>query len=1066
MSNLKDLERKGQIKDYNAIELESNVLDFWGKSKIYENLKVRNQKGKKFFFIQGPPYTSGRLHCGHAWNNSLKDMILRYKRMNKFNVFDRAAYDMHGLPTERKVMELYKLNWKEDIEKFGVEKFTKECLKWSVEKAELMSNDLWKLGIWMDFKNPAYPISNEYINGEWFLIKKAYASKRLYEGLRTLSWCPVCQTALAKHECDYKLVSEPSVFVKFPVKGKENEFLIVWTTTPWTIAYNLAIMVNPELEYIEAQVNDEIWIVAKGLAAPIIQAVADKSFKIIEEFKGEELNGLEYAHPWQDKIKEFKILKEKHSRVHTVILSEEYVDLSAGSGLVHCAPGCGPEDYEVGYKNDIPPFNNLLENGLFPKEMGVFAGLRAKKDDSKFIEEMKKDGMLIAITKIEHDYPHCERCRSPVVFRATKQWFFKVEDLKYRMVKANESVEWVPDSGKNAFKSWLNNLRDNSITKQRYWGAPVPIWKCSKCNYYEVIGGVKELEKRAGKLPENLHKPWIDQIEFDCPKCKSMMKRVLDVLDVWIDAGTLSWNILDYPGKKKLFDELYPADFILEAKEQIRGWFNLLTVSSFIAFNKPSFKACYMHGMLTDVDGVKMSKSLGNVISPYEIVDKYGADVLRYYMCQTTAGEDIKFSWEEVKLKHRNLIVLWNLHKFLIDYSRSSGVKLKSYKIIKKNLTEVEKYILSRKESTVKKVTELYENYKLDETIAPIEELFLELSRTYIQLIREKSVFGSDEEKEVVLYTLFEVLLKVITLFSTICPFITEAIYLNLKQEFKLKEESIHYLHWPKTDATQINQKLEEQFDELKRIIQSVLFAREKAQLGVRWSILEVLVISSESKVRTAVDGLKELLKVQTNVKRIIIRDKFDRVEEEAKINASVIGKTFGSDSKFIIAELNSYNKDKILDCARHAIKYETFKLKLNKKDYLLNKESFIFEKKVPEEYIENEFKNGFIYLNKTRNEELDAEGYSREIARKVQSMRKDKGLIKTDRIELEIKLSPKLKKMISDRKDNLKMIKEKVGAKELLIVENIGIKSSKKYSYSESDKVKSESIEILFNKI
>src|SRR3989344_4822397 len=282
MTNLKDLERKGQIKDYNAIELESNVLDFWGKSKIYENLKVRNQKGKKFFFIQGPPYTSGRLHCGHAWNNSLKDMILRYKRMNKFNVFDRAAYDMHGLPTERKVMELYKLNWKEDIEKCGV------------EKAELMSNDLWKLGIWMDFKNPAYPISNEYINGEWFLIKKAYASKRLYEGLRTLSWCPVCQTALAKHECDYKLVSEPSVFVKFPVKGKENEFLIVWTTTPWTIAYNLAIMVNPELEYIEAQVNDEIWIVAKGLAAPIIQAVADKSFKIIEEFKGEELNGLEY----------------------------------------------------------------------------------------------------------------------------------------------------------------------------------------------------------------------------------------------------------------------------------------------------------------------------------------------------------------------------------------------------------------------------------------------------------------------------------------------------------------------------------------------------------------------------------------------------------------------------------------------------------------------------------------------------------------------------------------------------------------------------------------------------
>ncbi len=408
---------------------EEGMIKFWEDNKIYPKIKDKLKGNKPFFFIQGPPYTSGRIHIAHAWNNSLKDMVLRYKRMRGFDVFDRAAYDMHGLPTARKVMAEHKLKHKDDIEKFGVENFINECIKFSLDKAELMNKDLWRVGIWMDYENYAKPLDNSYIEGEWFLVKKAHEKGRLYEGLRTMSWCASCQTAMAKHECEYKEVNETSIFVKFPVKDRPNEYLVIWTTTPWTIAYNLAIMVHPELDYVKAKVGDEVWIIAKQLAAPIVQTFTDYTLEVIDEFKGQQLEGLEYNHPWDGKWNHYREIKTKHPKTHTVLLSEEYVNLSAGSGLVHCAPGCGPEDYEVGHANNIPPFNNLREDGVFPDDMAEFSGLKAKTDDKKFVEAMEKDSILIATTDVEHDYAHCERCHEPVVFRTTKQWFFKVEDL-------------------------------------------------------------------------------------------------------------------------------------------------------------------------------------------------------------------------------------------------------------------------------------------------------------------------------------------------------------------------------------------------------------------------------------------------------------------------------------------------------------------------------------------------------------------------------------------------------------------------------------------------------------
>jgi len=863
-------------KPYDFKEVEAQVLKFWEDNDIYKKTKEKNKKGKPFYFLQGPPYTSGKIHMGQAWNNSMKDVALRYKRMKGFDVWDRAGYDMHGLPTARKVMAKHKMVHKEDIEKFGVADFINECIKFSSEKAELMSKDLWRLGVWMDYKNAYLPIKNEFIEAEWFLVKKAHEQGRLYEGEKTMTWCPSCATAMAKHECDYKEIEDESIFMKFKVKGKKDEYLIIWTTTPWTIMFNLAIMVNPDLDYVKAEVGKEKWIVAKALVGLFIQGVANKKFKIVEEFKGSTLEGLEYEHPWNEKLKFYKELKKKHPKVHTVVLSTEYVDTGSGTGLVHCAPGCGPEDYEIGYRNNIPPFNILDEQGVLPKEAGKFAGLVARKDDKKFTEELKKDGALIAVTKVKHDYPHCERCSTGVIFRKTLQWFFKVEDLKEEMIKANQETYWVPKAGQNAFHSWLDNLRDNSITKQRYWGTPVPIWRCGKCKAYEVVGSAEELKRLGGKVPDNLHKPWIDEVTLKC-NCGGTKKRLPEIIDVWVDAGTTSWSCLYYPHREDLFKKYFPADFILEGKDQIRGWFNLLMVASMIAFGKPCFKAVYMHGFITDIEGRKMAKSLGNIISPYELIDKYGADTLRYYMIETKPGHDANFSWEEAKLRFKNLQVFWNIHNYLLDLSNT--YKLKPGKVETGKLGIEERYILSRLHSTMKTVGEKQEKYLLNELTPLIGELFLDVSRDYIQFVRDK------QDKQLVVDTLYECMLNTVKILAPSLPFISEATYQSLKKEYRMDEQSVHLCKWPEHDEKMINPSVEEEVRVAKEVISLILAKREEAGVGVRWPLARAEIYVENPNVLKVT---QELVMKHANIKKLLIKKGKTKVEIDTKLTPSL----------------------------------------------------------------------------------------------------------------------------------------------------------------------------------
>jgi len=1040
------------MKQYQPIKVEEDILEFWKANKIYEKAKEKNKGKKQFYFLQGPPYTSGRIHMGHAWNMALKDMVLRYKRMQGFDVWDRGGYDMHGLPTSRQVMKEQNLRFKDDIIKFGMDKFVNECLKFSIEKMKLMNKDFWRLGVWMDHEGAYKPIKNEYIESVWFLVKKAHETGRLYEGLRTMAWCASCETALAKHEQEYKNVEDDSIFLKFKVIGKENEYLIIWTTTPWTIPFNLAVMVNPELEYIKAKVDGEIWIMAKGLAGPLVQSVVGKSLIIIEEFPGSELAGLKYEHPLAEEIKFFEKIKN-NPKLHTVILSKEYVDLSAGSGLVHCAPGCGPEDYEVGHQNGLPPFNNLDEQGTFPKDMGKFAGWVAKKDDKKFIEELDKKGVLIATTKVQHDYAHCERCHKPVIFKTTKQWFFRTEDLKQQMIDVNEKTYWVPETTKNAFRSWLENLRDNSITKQRFWGTPIPIWRC-ECGKYVVIEKREDIEKLGGKVPDNLHKPWIDEVELDC-ECGKKMKRVPDVIDVWVDAGCASWACLDYPHRENLFEKWFPADFILEAKEQVRGWYNLLMVASMIALKKTPYKTVYSHGMLTDVEGVKMSKSLGNIISPYEVIDKHGVDTLRYYCIGTKAGEDMNFSWDEIALKYRYLAILWNIHNYLVDISNTFNVNPKELKSDVKDVEE--RYILSKTNSAIRKMTDKLEAYNLDTAPGIFEELVLELSRTYIQFVRDKIAIGKEDERNAAIKTVYYVLFAVLRIGSPIVPFITEKIFQNLKSAFGVEGESIHHLGWPEADENMIDATLEKDFEVAKAIIQSILSGRNKLKLTVRWPLKEVVIATLDDGVHAAVKQLEGLIKMQTNVKEIKIVKQFDKVKKTMKADFNKFAPVFSDKTPKIIAHLSMVTPEQL---AKQIENEGKFVVNLDGETFEITKELMIVEKIIDNPYVGVEFKFGEVYLNRERNDELDAEGYAREIMRRVQNARKKAGLSKVDRISLFVRVSSDL--LVNLQKWE-KAVGEKVGARAIRISDK---EPAKKHKNKESFTVKDEIIEIMFDVI
>jgi len=844
---------KKMLEQYSR-EKEEQIKKFWKSKKIPEKARKANAKGKKFFMVDGPPYATGHIHMGTALNKILKDVTIRHKRMQGFNVRDQPGYDTHGLPIENKVEQKLGFKTKKEIEDYGVKKFVDECRSYATEFIDVMNEEFDNLGVWMDWKNPYLTLKNEYIEAVWWTFKKADEKGLLYLGKYSVHVCPRCGTAVAYNEIEYGKQTDKAIYVKFPLRDTPNTFLVIWTTTPWTLPGNAGVMVHPKFDYSFVELsNGEQWIIAKEKVQEIM-GVLEAGYREVKVVKGKELEGLRYENPLK---KDLNLNEEEVKNAYRVILSDRYVNLEEGTGLVHTAPGHGKEDYEVGTKAGLPALSPVKITGEMTEEAGKYAGKKAREVDGEIISDLENGNFLVYKHDYSHDYPFCWRCKSPLLMIALPQWFFKILGIQKKLLELNEKTNWVPAWGKDRFRNWLEGLADWPVSRERYWGTPLPIWVCKKCGNKKVVGSLAELSKLT-KVPKDLdlHKPEIDEIKIPCD-CGDELKRVPEVLDVWFDSGVCTWGSLGYPRSNKLFKKFWPADVNIEGTDQIRGWWNSQLITSVFCFDDKPFDTIVMHGMLA-LGKSKMSKSAGNFVAPAEVIEKYNRDYLRFFLVKSVKAEDIEFDWGAFKDIHRFFNIFWNTYNFAGMY-----LDLKpSEKISLKGLEVEDKWILSRLNSLTQTVLENYNNYTYPKAVEAIEEFVLEdLSRTYIKLVRDR--VGTKSRKEVS-RTLNHVIYSLLRLLAPIAPHITEYIYQDMRSE--KMPLSVHFLSLPVADKKLIDLKLEEEMKAADEVIQTALALREEQKLRRRWPLKEIVLVTKSGK---EFKKTKNIIASSSNVKKV-----------------------------------------------------------------------------------------------------------------------------------------------------------------------------------------------------
>jgi len=847
---------------HNFKETEKEIFDFWKKNKIYEKLMKR--KGKNYFLLDGPPYANFIPHVGHIKNTVVKDLLIRINFMKGFNVLFQPGFDTHGLPVENMVEKKLSLHNKKEIEEFGIAKFMREC-----KKNAALNKDIWMkvyrdLGSLYYLKEPYITYENYYIESAWWAFAQMYKKKMVYEGEKPVMWCPHCETSLAGYETtdSYKDVQDPGVYILFKLKDSD-EYLLVYTTTPWTLPANVAIAVAQDKDYVKVEVGGKKII----LAEERLQKLSDMEFgyKILEKFKGKNLVGKKYE-PLLDVPLQRELAEGKHGKAHEVIASipllkervaskiktkkkvegedlfEEFVTTDTGTGLVHTAPGHGKTDYIVGQHYNLACVSPVNEKGELIKELAGFSGF-VKKADKEIIEKLKEDGKLLFQEIINHSYPLCWRCKSPLICILSKQLFFKIGKVKKTMIKENKKVHWYPEFARERFDNWIEDAEDWNISRQRYWGTPIPIWKC-ECGEEKIIESKKELEELCGEKIEDLHS--VGELKIKCKKCDKEMKKVKGIVDVWFDSGVAPWASLGYPSKnKELFEKNFPVTRINEAQDQIRGWFYSLMFCSAAVFGKAPYKEVSMIGWVVDKKGNKMSKSVGNMITGEEAIKELGADILRYYFCWDIAPYELqKFNFDIAKKEiGRILNVLWNLPNL------AEPGKLKTEEI-------EDKWILSKLNSITKEYQEGLENFELHSALRKISDFILnDLSRDYVKMSR-------DRDNGFLISHCLEIILR---LLAPVIPFITEKIWQRLRDKKIVKEESVHLSKWPKVNENRIDKPLEEKFCILLQIIERGLAERDKLKIGLKWPLAKATVYCPEKLVKE----FERIIQNQLNVKSI-----------------------------------------------------------------------------------------------------------------------------------------------------------------------------------------------------
>ncbi|QCC58903.1 isoleucine--tRNA ligase [Natrinema thermotolerans] len=1041
------MSRFAEVDDqYDPHELEQRVFEYWDDVDAYEQTVEHRSDGESFFFVDGPPYTSGSAHMGTTWNKSLKDVYLRFFRMQGYDVTDRPGYDMHGLPIETRVEERLGFENKKDIEEFGEENFIQECKDYADEQLEGLQEDFQDFGVWMDWDDPYRTVEPEYMEAAWWGFSNAADRGLVEKGHRSISQCPRCETAIANNEVEYEDVEDPSVYVKFDLEDRDGK-LVIWTTTPWTIPANTFVAVDEEGDYVgvraEKDGEEELLYVAEPKFEDVLKAGRYDDYEVVEEHTGEDLLGWAYDHPMADRVP----AHPDHEGACEVYAAD-YVDTHGdGTGLVHSAPGHGEEDFERGRELGFPIFCPVGSDGVYTDQGGEYEGQFVRDANEEIIADLEADGDLLASETISHSYGHCWRCDTGIVQIVTDQWFITITDVKDELLDNIEDSEWHPEWARdNRFRDFVEEAPDWNVSRQRYWGIPLPVWTPEDRDDDEdriVISDREELAERVDQEIDSqtvdLHKDTVDELTIT--EDGTTYTRVPDVFDVWLDSSVASWGTLNYPEDDSRFDELWPADFILEAHDQTRGWFWSQLGMGTAALGESPYQEVLMHGHALMPDGRAMSKSKDILIDPHEAIDRHGRDVMRLFLLSNNPqGEDMRFDWDGMQTMENHLRTLWNVFRFPLPYMRldefdPTETTLES---VDDHLEPLDEWVLARLQSTKAEMTAAFEEFRQDKAIDALLEFVVEdVSRFYVQAVRERMWDEADSDSKQAAYaTLYRVLRETVALLAPYAPFISEEIYGTLTGDDG--HPTVHMEDWPAVEEYWADDQLETDVALLRAIEEAGANARQQAGRKLRWPVPRVVVAADDDRVVEAVSRHPGLLEERLNAREIELvspGERWGELSYSAEADMSELGPAFGDRAGQV---MNALNEARIDEPGLEAI--EDAVSDVLEDDEGITDEMVSFVTQTPDGVAGTAFgldgdDRGVVYVDASLTDDIESEGYAREVIRRVQEMRKDLDLDVEERIALDLTIEDdRVADLVAERTD---LISEEVRADERRAVED-----------------------------
>ena len=999
--------------ELNFVDREKEIIEFWKKNDIFKKSMKTREGHKTFMFYDGPPTANGKPHIGHIETRVFKDVVPRFWTMKGFEVPRKAGWDTHGLPVELEVEKMLGINGKPQIEKYGVEPFIKKCKEsvWKYKHEwEEMSD---RVGFWADMEDPYVTYENNYIESVWWALKTINDKGLLYKGHKVVPYCPRCGTSLSSHEVaqGYKDVKETSCIAKFKIKGEENAFILAWTTTPWTLPSNTALCVNPNESYVRIKIKDGTeYILAEALADSVIK----EEFEVVKKYIGTELCGTEYE-PL------YPFVKDTVQGKAWYVVADNYVTLTDGTGIVHIAPAFGEDDARVGRENELPFIQLVDEQGNFTKETGEWAGTFVKDADKLVLKDLEERGLLFEAIPFEHSYPFCWRCDTPLLYYAIDTWFIKMSALRDRLVKNNNTVNWMPENIKEGrFGNFLENVIDWGLSRSRYWGTPLPVWEC-ECGHHHVIGSIEELKKLGDNVKDDieLHKPYIDEVHIKCEKCGKTMNRVPYVIDCWFDSGSMPFAQYHYPFEnKELFEKHFPAQFISEAIDQTRGWFYTLMAISTLLFDRSPFENCLVLGHVQDKDGLKMSKHKGNVVDPWSVLDKQGADAVRWYFAASSnPWLPTRFYDEAVSEYQRKFIgTFWNTYAFYVLYADIDNFDPTKYKLEYDKLSQMDKWVLSKLNTLVKFVDNNMQDYKITESARAIQDFTDELSNWYVRRSRDRFwAKGMEQDKINAYMTLYTTLVTLSKVCAPFVPFMTEQIYQNLVVNFdKNAPESIHLCDFPEANESYIDAKLEQNMDLVLEIVTAGRTCRNVSNMKNR----QVLSKAYVGTKRHLDEGYYYIIKEELNVKEVEFTDDAGKfVSYNVKPNLKTCGPKFGKDLQKLRTYLNETDGTKFVNELKENNKVV---IELDGTTYELLEEDLLIETSKSDKYVSAQLGDLTVVLDIELNDELIEEGFVREYISKIQNLRKDSGFEVQNHIEMYYDGTDKLNEIIAKNKEQI----------------------------------------------